>query len=126
MKRKITPSDIFDVNKKSGALILGKNRLDDYATKFLTKYCKQALVEPMPLPVDDILKDMGLTVQEVHLSSDLSESMKNADVSNLNAQCVLALIMGAVRAERFCDGALLDSFKSGCILKWLERLNNIE
>ena len=24
MKRKITPSDIFDVNKKSGALILGK------------------------------------------------------------------------------------------------------
>ena len=71
MKRKITPSDVFDINKKSGALILGKNRLDDYATKFLTKYCKQALVEPMPLPVDDILKDMGLTVQEVHLSSDL-------------------------------------------------------
>lgn len=25
----------------------------------------------MPLPVDDILKDMGLTVQEVYLSSDL-------------------------------------------------------
>ena len=54
MKRKITPSDVFDINKKSGALILGKNRLDDYATKFLTKYCKQALVEPMPLPVDAI------------------------------------------------------------------------
>jgi len=52
--------------------------------------------------------------------------MKNADVSDLNAQCVLALIMGAVRAERFCDGALLDFFKSGCILKWLERLNSIE
>ena len=65
MKRKITPSDVFDINKKSGALILGKNRLDDYATKFLTKYCKQALVEPMPLPVDDILKDMGLTVLDV-------------------------------------------------------------
>ncbi len=27
--------------------------------------------------------------------------MKNADVSNLNAQCVLALIIGSVRAERF-------------------------
>ena len=71
MKSKITSSDIFDINKKSGALILGKNRLDDYATKFLTKYCKQALVDPMPLPVDDILKDMGLTVQEVSLSGDL-------------------------------------------------------
>lgn len=66
----------------------------------------------------DILKDNGLEWD--------SESMKNADVSNLNAQCVLALIMGAVRAERFCDGALLDFFKSGCILKWLDRLNNIE
>ncbi|WP_373738269.1 DUF6508 domain-containing protein [Jeotgalibaca porci] len=52
--------------------------------------------------------------------------MKDADVSSLNAQCVLALLMGAVRAERFCDGALLDFFKSGYILKWLERLQNIE
>ena len=66
----------------------------------------------------DILKDNGLEWG--------TESMKNADVSNLNAQCVLALIMGAVRAERFCDGALLDFFKSGCMLKWLDRLNNLE
>jgi CCR4-NOT transcriptional regulation complex NOT5 subunit len=66
----------------------------------------------------DILKDNGLEWG--------TESMKNADVSNVNVQCVLALIMGAVRAERFCDGALLDFFKSGCILKWLQRLNSIE
>lgn len=66
----------------------------------------------------DILKDNGLEWD--------SESMENADVSNLNAQCVLALIMGAVRAERFCDDALLDFFKNGCILKWLEKLNSIE
>ena len=54
------------------------------------------------------------------------ESMSNADVSNLNAECVLALIMGSVRAERFCDGALFDFFKNGSILKWLERLNDIK
>jgi len=66
----------------------------------------------------DILKDNGIEWD--------TESMKNADISILNVQCVLALIMGAVRAERFCDGALLDFFKSGYILKWLERLNNIE
>ena len=66
----------------------------------------------------DILKDNSIEWD--------TESMKNADVSTLNVQCVLALIMGAVRAERFCDGALLDFFKSGYILKWLERLNNIE
>lgn len=70
MKKTITLSDIYDTNKKSGALILGKNRLDDYATKFLTKYCKQALVTPMPVPVDQILLDMGLTVQKACLSSN--------------------------------------------------------
>ena len=53
-------------------------------------------------------------------------SMEKADVSDLNAQCVLSLVMGAIRAERFCDGALLDFFESGCILKWLERLNEID
>lgn len=71
MKSKITSSDIFDINKKSGALILGSNRLDDYATKYLTKYCKQALIDPMPLPVEQMLKDMGLVVREVSLSSNL-------------------------------------------------------
>ncbi|QAA32636.1 DUF6508 domain-containing protein [Clostridium manihotivorum] len=75
-------------------------------------------------------KDMGLTsygdiLKANGLEWDM-ELMKNADVSSLNAQCVLALIMGAVRAERFCDGALLDFFKCGCILKWLERLKSIE
>lgn len=64
----------------------------------------------------DILKKNGLEWG--------TDSMKDADVSSLNAQCVLALLMGAVRAERFCDGALLDFFKSGYILKWLERLNS--
>lgn len=105
MKRKITPSDVFDINKKSGALILGKNRLDDYATKFLTKYCKQALVEPMPLPVDDILKDMGLTVQEVHLSSDL-------DVFG----CCLLLDADVDIYDRETGKYLSTSFSAGTVL----------
>lgn len=66
----------------------------------------------------DILKENGLEWD--------TESMGNADVSNMNAQCVLALIMGSVRAERFCDGALLDFFTSGSMLKWLERLKSFE
>lgn len=52
--------------------------------------------------------------------------LENVDISNLNVQCVLALIMGVVRAERFCDGAVFNSFKSGTILKWLERLKNLD
>ena len=70
MKRKAT-SDVFDINKNTGALILGSNRLDDYASKFLTKYCKEALIEPMPLPVEDIIQKMQLTVQEIELSENL-------------------------------------------------------
>lgn len=66
----------------------------------------------------EILKDNGLEWDSV--------SMENADVSNLNVQGILALIMGAVRSERFCDGALFEFFESGCILKWLERLRIIE
>lgn len=52
--------------------------------------------------------------------------MSEADVSQLDAQCVMALIMGAVRAERFCDGALLGFFRDGSIRKWLERLKEID
>ena len=55
-----------------------------------------------------------------------SKSMSEADVSSLDAQCVMALIMGAVRAERFCDGALLGFFKDGSIRRWLERLKALD
>lgn len=71
MKKKISHSDVYDINPKTGALILGSNRLDDYATKFLNKYCNEALKEPMPLPVDEILSKMNLTVTEERLSSNL-------------------------------------------------------
>lgn len=67
---------------------------------------------------EEILKDNGLAWN--------LESMKNADVSHLNSQCVLALIMAAVRAERYSDGALLDFFQYGCIKRWLERLQSLE
>ena len=71
MTKKLTSSDIYDINRKTGALILGKNRLDDYATKYLTKHCKEALLTPMPLPVEKILEEAQLMVKEVSLSRNL-------------------------------------------------------
>lgn len=68
MTKRPTSSDIFDINRKTGALILGKNRLDDYATKYLTKHCREALLTPMALPVEDILQKEGLIVKEASLS----------------------------------------------------------
>ncbi|MDW7797137.1 hypothetical protein SCQ32_09160 [Streptococcus canis] len=70
MKRKTT-SDIYDIDKKTGALIIGKNRLDDYALKFLNKYCKEALETPMPIPVSRIIEKMELHVVEESLSENL-------------------------------------------------------
>lgn len=55
-----------------------------------------------------------------------SKSMSEADITQLDGQCVMALLMGAVRAERFCDGALLGFFRDGSILKCLERLQNLD
>ncbi|WP_407708286.1 DUF6508 domain-containing protein [Bacillus altitudinis] len=55
-----------------------------------------------------------------------TNDMENVDISNVNAQCVLALIMGVLRAERFCEGVILDIFTNGTIVKWLERLERLE
>lgn len=45
------------------------------------------------------------------------EVMTKADVSNANGQVVMALILGAIRAERFCDGTLKDFLGIRMILK---------
>lgn len=55
-----------------------------------------------------------------------TQSMTNADVSVLDGQAVMALLVGAVRAERFCDGALLEFLENGSIKRWLERLRELE
>ena len=41
--------------------------LDKHAEKFLEKYCPRALEEPMPLPVKEIVDNMGLTVYHAPL-----------------------------------------------------------
>ncbi|MBK5244966.1 MAG: hypothetical protein JJE18_08095 [Eubacteriaceae bacterium] len=66
----------------------------------------------------DILERNGIKWED--------EPMRGADVEHLNDLGVLALMMGAIRAERFCDGALLRFFKDGYMLKWLKRLKAID
>ncbi len=65
----------------------------------------------------DILKKNGIEWER--------ESMEEADVSKMDAAAIMALLLGAVRAERFCDGALLGFLKSGAMLRWLEALKEI-
>ena len=55
-----------------------------------------------------------------------SQAMSGADASELDGQAVMALLLGAVRAERFCDGALLGFFGDGSMRRWLLRLKGID
>lgn len=54
------------------------------------------------------------------------KSMENINVETLDGITIMALIVGAIRAERFCDGALLGFLESGCIKRWLLRLQEID
>lgn len=55
-----------------------------------------------------------------------SQAMSGADVSELDGQAVMALLLGVVRAERFCDGALLGFFEDGSMRRWLLRLKEVD
>lgn len=53
------------------------------------------------------------------------DTMTNADVSCLNGQAVMSLLLGAIRAERLCAGAINNFLETGCIHRWLSRLQEI-
>ncbi len=53
-------------------------------------------------------------------------SMKKADVSSLDDRAIMALLVGALRADRFCEGALLGFLNSGALNRWIERLKEID
>lgn len=71
---------------------------------------------------------MVCNYQEVLKRNDLQwgREMGSADVSGFDAEGVLALLTGAVRAERFCDGAFASFVRSGAIDRWLRRLKEID
>lgn len=54
------------------------------------------------------------------------DSMMKADAPGLDAQCILALLIASLRAERFCDGALLEFIKNGAVARWLKRLQELD
>jgi len=53
------------------------------------------------------------------------EKMKDVDIDTLDNRCVMALLMSIIRAERFCDGYILEELENGNIQKLLGRLKTI-
>lgn len=54
------------------------------------------------------------------------KSISTIDPLLLDSKCILALIMGVIRIERFSEGSLLWFFKDGCMVKWLKRLSTYD
>ena len=64
-------------------------------------------------------------VEHDEMMSAVEESERK-DLSSMNGAEVMALIFETIRAERFCEGILLNSIESGEMTKWLERLKEID
>ena len=113
---------------------------DTFGEWFFDKENDGSIAHPIQMPyvmytqaVDDFVKDVHLCWEKSGLKDYIhilnshgiewgSESMSNADINNLPSEAILALLLGAARAERFCDGALLGFLKNGRIIKWLQEL----
>ena len=54
------------------------------------------------------------------------DSMSEADISHMDGRGIMALLVGAIRAERFSEGTLLNFLQRGCIQKWLKRLEELD
>lgn len=54
------------------------------------------------------------------------KSMTDADVTEIEGQTVMALLVAAIRADHFSEGTLLGFFENGSIKKWLSRLQEID
>ncbi|OPX92508.1 MAG: ADP-ribosyl-(dinitrogen reductase) glycohydrolase [Pelotomaculum sp. PtaB.Bin104] len=66
----------------------------------------------------EILASMGLELK--------INQIADQDVSNLDAEQVLALITAAFRHDHFNEGVLVEYFRVGAMLKWLKRLKDID
>ena len=71
------------------------------------------------------LNDYQLILEQSNIKWEM-QSMQDVDVSKLDEKGVMALIVGTVRAERFCEGVLLAFFKEGQIYKWLTKLKELD
>ncbi len=55
-----------------------------------------------------------------------AEDFYNTDIADLSSAVILAMIIGILRKDRFCEGILLNAFENGYILRWLKRIKEID
>ena len=121
--------------------------IEEYGTLIVDNESKGTMDDPIRMPfvdyspaVTELMKavyafkaehpDFELTKYEEILNSNglkwSWESMSEADVSNADGRLVMALLLGAIRADRFSEGTLLGFLEEGSVLRWLKRLKEID
>lgn len=116
---------------------------DNFGEWVIDKESKGTLEDPIVMPyvnynktVSDFIQDVHSVAESIGLVDYVSllkkhgiewsnQSMTNVDVDRLSSDVIFALVLAAVRAERFCDGALLTFFKGGYIQRWLHKLSQL-
>lgn len=63
---------------------------------------------------------------EIEEKQTILSELCTPDVTALDEKCIMALILGVIRADRFCEGTLLYFFENGIIDKWLLQLKSID
>ena len=71
------------------------------------------------------LRDYFGVLEEAHVALG-RESFESAELSRLDGRTVMAMIVAAVRSERFCDGSYLAFLESGFFVRCLKRLKEID
>ena len=71
------------------------------------------------------LRDYFGVLEEAHVAPG-RESFESAELSRLEGRTVMAMIVAAVRSERFCDGSYLEFLNSGFFVRCLKRLKAID
>ena len=121
--------------------------IEEYGTLIVDNESKGTMDDPIRMPFVDYSPavielekavyafkaehpDFELTKYEEILNSNGLEwsrqSMSEANVSDADGKLVIALLMGAIRAERFSEGTLLGFCEEGSVLRWLKRLQQID
>ncbi|MBO4368528.1 MAG: hypothetical protein J5803_00275 [Desulfovibrio sp.] len=81
-----------------------------------------AIVEANP---DMELKDYEWVLKQkgIPMSGD---SFKDTDVSKLDGQAVMAMLVCIVRTDRFIEGLLLEYLENGKFAEWIGRLKELD
>lgn len=126
--------NLLEKVKKDG---VGKWKKSQYSESIYDSFAQKDVISVYTLPIPLYTEAVGELISgiyefdlehpEYNLScyKKLLEERENVDISDMDAQGIMTLLMNMARMERFCDGYIMEKFNSGDIEKCRIRLHEI-